>query len=195
MKNKPLISIIIPVFQAEEFIEKTINNLEKQTYPNIEIICIDDGSTDNSYGKCVLLASKYNNVRIFKNNENKGQEYTRNFGIRNALGTYFTFVDADDTINNDMISSLYFYAASNNSDIVFSGYKEIRNEICIDHLAKIPTGFYSPEILVKYLFTDFPLDVFSCIGGKLYNTDFIIKNSICFDRLDKRTKQRSKKDP
>ena len=90
-----LVSIIIPVFNVDKYIGKTIEKLLNQTYLNIEILLIDDGSTDKSGKICDLYAEKYNKIKVF-HQKNKGVSSARNLGINNAKGKYIIFVDADD---------------------------------------------------------------------------------------------------
>lgn len=97
MSNVPLVSIIIPVFNSERYLVETINSALAQTWPNKEIIIVDDGSTDNS----LAIAKSFNDpaVRTFKQ-ENKGASAARNKGLLEAKGEYIQFLDADDLLNN-----------------------------------------------------------------------------------------------
>lgn len=99
-----LISIIINVYNCEKYIEKCVQSVINQTYKNIEIIIVNDGSTDNTLNLC----KKFDDERIkIINQENKGLSLSRNVGIENAKGKYLYFVDADDFIENDVIEYLY----------------------------------------------------------------------------------------
>ena len=100
--NYPLVSILIPLFNAENYIEDTIAKALKQTYPNIELIIVDDHSTDNSF----QLAQKYNskNVRIYKNPK-KGGNSARNYAFEKCNGEYIKFMDADDYCTDDLLFS------------------------------------------------------------------------------------------
>jgi len=98
--NQPLVSIIIPLFNAEKYIAETIQSALNQTWPNKEIIIINDSSTDNS----LAIANKYasENLKIFTQ-ENKGASAARNFGLKEAKGEYIQFLDADDLLSTDKI--------------------------------------------------------------------------------------------
>ena len=98
---KEIVSVIIPAYNCEKTIEMTVNSIKSSSYNNIEIIVINDGSTDNT--KEVL--EKIEGIKVF-NNENHGVSYTRNYGIEKAKGNYIMFVDADDTIDCDFIDKL-----------------------------------------------------------------------------------------
>ena len=99
-EQKKKISVIIPVYNGEKTIKKCLNSIVNQTYKNIEIIIINDGSTDGTQCICEKYTKEYNNI-ILKNNENHGVSYSRNFGINIATGDYITFIDADDYLELD----------------------------------------------------------------------------------------------
>ena len=92
--NKPLFSVIIPLYNKENYIKRAINSVLKQTFQNFEIIIVDDCSTDKSLS--VVKSIKDKRVNIFSRKQNKGPHFARNFGIRRARGKYIAFLDADD---------------------------------------------------------------------------------------------------
>lgn len=100
-----LISVIVPVYNAEKYIEECVNSLVTQTYPNMEIILVDDGSKDGSFSVCKKLAEKYKNVTAF-HKENGGVASARNYGIHKSSGQYIGFMDNDDYIEPDMFETL-----------------------------------------------------------------------------------------
>ena len=103
IKNEklPLLSIIVPVYNVQDYLEECCNSIINQKYLNIEILLIDDGSTDNSGEICDYFGEKYSNIRVF-HRENEGLAATRNFGIAQAQGQYLGFVDSDDWIYENM---------------------------------------------------------------------------------------------
>lgn len=115
MKNYD-ISVIIPLYNCEKYINKAIKSLLNQTYDfrKIEVLLINDGSSDTSLEIAKNYAKKYSNIKVFSH-ENKGVSYTRNVGLKNALGAYITFLDADDYISNNTIKNLVNFF-DNNSD-------------------------------------------------------------------------------
>ena len=117
--NEDLISIIIPVYNRKKFIAGAIDSVLAQTYKNLELIIVDDGSTDN-LGEVLERYKDYQNVRIF-NNENHGCSYSRNYGIEKSRGKYILFVDSDDWIEKDMVETLYEKIKEENSDVVICG--------------------------------------------------------------------------
>ncbi|WP_428024383.1 glycosyltransferase family 2 protein [Arcobacter sp.] len=126
LNSKILISVIIPMYNAEKFIEKTILSIINQTLKEIEIIVVDDASTDQSYNIVKNLSNIYPKIILIKLNENYGSpSYPRNVGVEHSNGKYITFVDADDTIENVMYDKMYKKAIKDHSDIVICGYKEV----------------------------------------------------------------------
>lgn len=104
--EKIKISVIVPVFNAEKYLKMCLNSLVSQTLKNIEIICIDDGSTDNSLAILDKFKSKDNRIKIIKQ-KNYGVSMARNNGISEAQGEYIGFVDADDWVDKDFFEKLY----------------------------------------------------------------------------------------
>ena len=103
---KGLVSIVIPVYNAENNIKVCLNSIIKQTYKNIEIICINDGSKDSSE-KIIKEYKKKDSRIILINKPNSGVSDTRNLGIETSKGEYIMFIDADDYISEDYIESMY----------------------------------------------------------------------------------------
>lgn len=131
LKNQPpalpLISIIIPVYNAAKFLDQTIISCLKQDYPRLEIVLINDGSTDDSkiicekYQKASAAMSSVS-ILLF-NRPHQGVSATRNFGLDHFSGEYFCFLDADDLLAENFISTLYALAKENNLDYITSGYQ------------------------------------------------------------------------
>lgn len=116
MKRAPLISVIIPVYNVEHYLRRCINSVINQDYDNVEIILIDDGSTDNSSVICDSYANSHGNIRVI-HKENEGQGKARNEGLRNIKGEYVTFIDSDDIYHPQMLSVLYNMIEINDADI------------------------------------------------------------------------------
>lgn len=105
-----LLSIIVPVYNVEKFIDKCLYSLVNQTLQDIEIIIVNDGSTDNSQNIIDEYVKNYSNKLVSLNKENGGLSDARNFGLKHASGEYVGFVDSDDFIDFDMYEKLYDYA-------------------------------------------------------------------------------------
>ncbi len=119
MKNNiefPLISIIVPVYNQANNINRCMDSVVSQTYSNLEIIVVDDGSTDDSYKLCKEYETTYSNIFLYKK-ENAGVGSARNYGLSKITGKYILFVDSDDYLNSDCVKILYEKLVNNNSDI------------------------------------------------------------------------------
>lgn len=114
----PLISVIIPIYNVDRYLKECLDSVINQTFEDIEIICINDGSTDNS---CAVLEeyAKKNSKIVVVNQENKGQSVARNVGLQVARGKYISFVDSDDFINTDMYESLIPFMSGDVNLVVF----------------------------------------------------------------------------
>lgn len=106
MKGQPLISIIVPVFNLEKYIDRCVKSILRQSYPNIELILVDDGSTDSSAKICKKYCECDPRVQLFRTG-NKGVSSARNLGIARAAGVYIAFIDGDDTVEENYIEILY----------------------------------------------------------------------------------------
>ena len=115
--NNPLVSIIVPVYNVEPYLEKCIQSLIGQTYENIEIILVDDGSKDKSGVICDSFEKTYKNI-IVKHQENRGCSFTRNVGYKLARGECFMFMDSDDTLSPKIVEELVDAYVRNDADVV-----------------------------------------------------------------------------
>lgn len=127
METKGQVSIVIPVYNNEKYVEKCIESVCSQTYKNLEIILVDDGSTDSSGKICDRFAEKDNRI-IVLHQENGGVSNARNNGIDIATGEYLTFVDGDDYVGVDYITDLVKCMNKNDAQMVICGMKKISAE-------------------------------------------------------------------
>ena len=114
----PKISVIIPVYNAQDFLKKCLDSVCNQTLKDIEIICVNDCSTDHSIGILNEYAAKYPNMRVIDCKVNGGESVARNIGLDKASGEYLAFVDNDDVLDLDFYEKLYAKAQETNADIV-----------------------------------------------------------------------------
>lgn len=170
------ISVIVPVYNAELKIEQTVSSITGQSYPNLEIILLDDGSTDKSYEICMELQSKDDRILVFSHS-NMGVSRTRNRGLKEASGNYIIFCDSDDTMQTNMIEILYRSLIKNKSDIAICGYSKIYTDSKETPILKR----YSKAIKAKWkkgetkinLDKRILLEIFPCNCNKLYSTELI----------------------
>jgi len=111
------VSIIVPVYNVEKYLEKCLESIINQTLKNLEIICVNDGSTDNSLQILEDYAKKDQRIKII-NKKNRGSGAAKNTGMKNASGEYIGFVDSDDWVDLAMFEKLYNRAKSQKSDMV-----------------------------------------------------------------------------
>lgn len=114
----PKVSVIVPVYNVENYIEKCLNTLVNQTIQDIEIIIVNDGSTDNSKNVIEKFIKKYPEKIVYLEKENGGLSDARNYGLPYAKGEYIAFLDSDDYVELDMYERMYEVAKKENSDIV-----------------------------------------------------------------------------
>lgn len=170
-----MVSIIIPVYQAEKTIERCLLSVRNQTFTDYECIIINDGSTDRSYDICNEYAIKDDRF-ICINQDQKGVSAARNKGIELSRGKYITFIDSDDELMPDFISDLVNEAISSQSDIVIGGYNYICRGIKSNRILSYPTNIFSEanENLIAQAVNN---GLLNYIWGKLYISNLLKKHS------------------
>lgn len=163
--DSPLISVIVPIYNVGEYVSKCIDSIIRQTYRNIEIILVDDGSTDKSGEICDLYSKKDKRIVVI-HKKNGGLSDARNAGIDVAKGQFITLVDGDDYIDKDYVSLLYETLSTNSSDISVVGHKIIRASKTIIKCAS-RSKTYSPKEALKEILYDREIDLSA--WGKLYD--------------------------
>lgn len=157
------VSIIIPVYNCEKYIGKCIESILKQSYKNIEIIIVNDGSKDKT-SEVINLFSANDNRVIYIEQQNSGPSVARNNGISKATGEYITFIDSDDYIESNYIEALLDAIQKNKRDIVCCGYNDISEYGIVKH-----TDFMEKNDITK---NQFLYDVCQGTGGVLWNKIF-----------------------
>lgn len=172
----PLISIIVPTYNVEKYIRTCIESILAQTYRNVEVIIVNDGSTDQSLAVISDLICSHHNVKVI-NQKNQGLSVARNTGIDVATGKYITFVDADDKIMPGFVSSLYQIANKTGADIVRGSFRDFNGNIPKDWVPdfNVPTNC-GTIVLDQFLSSNISFVVWSSI----YRLDFINSNHIRF---------------
>lgn len=165
----PAVSVIVPVYNAGRHLPRCVQSIQSQTMRDLEIILVDDGSTDGSAQLCEELASADSRIRVF-HKKNGGVSSARNFGIEKAKGEYLLFVDADDFIHPDMLSILFNGAQSVGAGIAACKNMRVREEEGLDAASKDTEGS----------FKTFSCTGIEALGFALLGTD--ISGSMC-DKL------------
>lgn len=162
---KDLISIIVPVYNVEEYLVECLDSIVKQSYSNIEIIIVDDGSTDGSGKICKEYLKKDNRIKYYKK-KNGGLSSARNYGIKKSSGKYLSFIDSDDVISYNMIEILYKELINNSCDISVCKYKIFTNKFIVNNDSYNVDIMYQDEY-IKNLMLDYKISSHSC--NKLFN--------------------------
>ena len=177
MMVMPSISVIIPVYNTEAFLEKTVGSLTSQTFKDIEILCVNDGSSDGSLSLLRKLSEQDNRIKVMDLGRNQGVSMARNAGMDAAAGEYVYFLDSDDWVDKDYLGAMFSKAKETGLDVVVNAnfIKEYddasrnRNSGTFGFIDK-EEGHYSPIILQSY----FPPVIWTC----LYRRKFLLDNNI-----------------
>ena len=145
---KEKISIIVPVYNVEAYLEKCVESILKQTYTNLEILLVNDGSTDKSGELCDKLALRDHRIRVI-HKENGGLSDARNRGIDEASSNLIGFIDSDDYIDEDMYETLYRQMVASKADLSMCGHYDVYHQIPEKQVAKIKTWELMPEEAIK----------------------------------------------
>ena len=185
MAAKPKISIIVPIYNAEKYIDRCMDSIFSQTFTDYEVILVNDGSTDNSGMICRRYAEKDGRITYIEK-ENGGAGSARNSGMEAANGRYLAFPDADDWFEPQMYAELFALADSGDYDVVFSGvnyYKQTgdgKTEFSRTQNIKA-ASFDSREDCRKNIMTFFPTTtIFDVPWNKLYKRSIVTENGIRF---------------
>ena len=174
-----MISIIIPIYNVEKYLDECLTSVMNQTYKNFEVILVNDGTKDNSIEIVNKFISKHNNIKLV-NKENGGLGSARNVGINHARGKYLIFIDSDDYIEATYIEKLYTEIEKSKSDIVICGinkYYENSKNIEPVNLEVENNKSYSSLEAIKLLFTN---KIFCHAWNRIYRKELFINNNILF---------------
>ena len=124
--EKPLVSIIVPVYKVENYIQKCLDSLKAQTYEQIEVLLVDDGSPDNCPAMCDAWAERDSRIKVV-HKENGGLSDARNVGMAAATGEYIAFVDSDDWVDENYLMYLFQGLSKTEADISACDVREVRD--------------------------------------------------------------------
>lgn len=201
--SKPLVSIILPVYNAQNHIARCLESICAQSWQNIEVIVLNDGSKDQSLPVCEAFRAKDERI-VLVDKANSGVSDTRNLGLKLASGKYVQFVDSDDYIDPDFTEHLVTAAEQNNADLVIAPYKmvipagaskpeqvldKLQDELGVMHVARppevrvygfLPEGVYDKDTFARRLM-DKPASYFySVLWNKLYRRDILADHHLQF---------------
>lgn len=181
-----LISIIVPIYNVEKYLEQCIESLLNQSYKMLEIILVNDGSTDNSGILCDKFKKIDNRIKVI-HKKNEGLGLARNTGMKYITGKYVTFMDSDDYADSNLIEELYRNLKENNADTSIGGFKRVKNSGEIIFKEIYDNFTYSDKevqnILLKRMLGSSPEKsdaIRMSVWNVLYSVDIIKKNNIVF---------------
>lgn len=183
--RNPVVSVIIPVYNVQDYLVECLESVRQQTVKNIEIICVDDGSTDISLTILQFYELLDTRIKVLKGH-NQGGGAARNFGLRFAYGKYLAFFDSDDWADSSMLDKMVNKAEEDNSDVVMCRSYRYSDSEC-----KIIRETYMPEHLVKqntfFTFRDVGSNLLVVFGNqpwaKLFRRSFIEENDLKFQEI------------
>ena len=182
MKSNPLVSFIVPVFNSQKTLNKCVFSILSQTYSNIELILVDDGSTDGSADICNSFSSSDSRVKVLHIN-NGGAGRARNIGINYSSGKYITFVDSDDYIDSSFLSSCINYM--NDCNYYISGIQTFDNDGILETYCSKIKGFFNPKDIYEFVFGKIPKILLCGPCCKLFDSYLIKQNNVLFDETMK----------
>ena len=182
------ISVIVPVYNVEAYLERCVESILQQTYAHFELILINDGSTDSSGQICDHLASQYENIKVY-HIENAGVSNARNMGIQLATGSWVTFIDSDDFVTQDYLATLASAVEEENVGFVIAPLHHIKNGILTDlppHSGK--KEIWSTEETMKELLMTTKTSFFpvaklfkkDSLADEKFNTDYHLAEDALF---------------
>ena len=186
----PKISVIIPVYNTEKYLSRCLDSIVNQTYKNLEIICINDGSTDNSLEILKKYAKKDKRIKVLTQ-VHAGQSVARNYGLKKVSGYYIGFIDSDDYIDLNYYECLYNLIKENNADIAMCGMKFVDEDKISDNITpnivtkdfvkkieNLPNGSCCDKLFKTSLFKNLSFPV-----GRYYEDNIVLLKSIFYSNI------------
>lgn len=183
-----MISVIVPAFDAEETLRRCIDSIRTQTYPNLEVLIINDGSTDRTGAIADEIATEDSRVMVL-HQENKGVSAARNLGLENAKGSLIGFADSDDQVDPDMYDVLYRNMAMHDADIAHCGFALVTPERTIPFYGTEKVLLQTKEDALINLLRGYPFEPSSCtklyrkkvLQGVYFHTDIRFNEDLLFN--------------
>lgn len=188
MNKAPFFSVIMPVYGVEKTLETAVNSVLQQSFPNFELILVDDCSPDRSGEICDKLKEKDDRIKVIHKPKNEGLGYARNTGIKNCCGVYISFMDSDDIIEKETLQILYNYISESNADIYAFGL--VQDYVDRDGVVQKSNNLglkpcvanTSKEIAQLAIELDIQRN-FAYACSKIYKADFIKENGFLFEDI------------
>ncbi|MBQ8804707.1 MAG: glycosyltransferase family 2 protein [Tyzzerella sp.] len=169
------ISVVIPIFNVEKYLDRCVKSICNQTYKNVEIILVDDGSTDSSAEMCDKYAKEDKRIKVI-HKENGGLSDARNVGLEHATGEYVYFCDSDDYVEKDLISDCMGFISADNLDILIFAFYRLQDGIVTVCREKLPEDIVSLKNTPELLLTS------PSACNKVFSTNFLKKSKVLFPK-------------
>lgn len=180
--NEPLVSIVIPCYNVKEYLEDAVESVVRQTYSNIEIILVNDGSSDGTSELCDVYARKYKNICVI-HKENGGLSSARNAGMQEARGEFIYFLDSDDYIKENMVMNLVQEINESKADVIYFGSYNVDEKGNI--LKSLKKNIKNEKKVLKGVEayrTYYYADVYeACVPYYFYNRKFLVDHALSFE--------------
>lgn len=179
------LSVVVPMYNSEKYIERCINSIIVQDIKDTEVILVNDGSTDKTKYIAEKYVEKHKNIKLIDKEKNEGLSAARNTGIKNATGEYIVFIDSDDEINNGMFKSMYELGKKSNSDLVMCSYLRKYKDFDVEVKANIKEDYviYNRSDIEKNIIPTFVENTeygYYYAWNKLYKKKFLEEHNILF---------------
>lgn len=181
--KNPKISVIVPVYNVEKYIDKCLDSLVNQTLSDIEIIVVNDGTKDSSQDIIDRYAKKYKNIKAYKK-ENGGLSSARNYGLTKATGDYIAFLDSDDYVNYDMYEKLYNKAIEEDFDMVVCNTNYIYDKKIVPTLTNLEKDIKSKDEVKKAMTYLYPAVWNKLYNKRLFKDDIKFKDKVWFEDVE-----------
>lgn len=179
-------SVIIPVYNVEKYIDRCLKSIISQNYDDLEIIVIDNGSTDSSGIICDTYASEYSNISVY-HIENHGVASARNFGLSKARGEFIYFVDSDDYLVGNLFADFADKLVSDLDLVVFCYYNSFEEDLTEKSRTEksLPfKGNYDKDGFIKIFKELFLSDMLYTVWNKIYRREFLLENNLSFEQYE-----------
>ena len=185
--RKPVFSIIVPVFNAENYLEKSLRSILDQKFPDFELVLVNDSSADDSSLICKKFAALDHRIVLVENKENCGAAVARNQGIKVAKGNYLCFVDADDYIDNDFLNRFYDALKEDDYDFLKCGayeeYYDREKHLLYSRPSRLQEKKYQgTKKIIEQVIEMEMIPLFGFIWNGVYRTNLVKDNNLWFDR-------------
>ncbi|WP_026506009.1 glycosyltransferase family 2 protein [Butyrivibrio sp. NC3005] len=179
MLNGDLISVVVPVYQCSNTIDDCLQSILSQTYSNIEILIIDDGSTDSTAKKVLSYTKNDKRIKLFTQTR-QGVSVARNRGIEHAKGNYIVFIDGDDFVQKDYIYKMWSIIKKSQTDLVICGYNRLIYDVTIPQKPLLRNSNLTSKEFIKMTLIDPGHHYFGVVWNKMFCLDVIKKNRVYF---------------